>query len=627
MSLSCIILHLLLASTVAASLNSSTTQPLPQMVNSSLVLDIVTGLHQRLEFHNFVFYISQRLLRDTETFSNFFQDFWQTLPFIPVTIIIDNPRSMVGMLSTPCLCFIMTTEWQDPIMELAALSLKSIRYYRTMFLLFPQQEYEDDDYDEFSLSLEENIRLLYDWVWKKQFLNTMLITINNNILLYDPYPTGIVVNKTSNWSLEDIFRMEKLNLKGFAIKTPIRYDLPRVFSLRRYPNKGRVSKLTGTSGKLFGAFIMSINGSFDDKLIHEHEFEPFDLIAFIKMVETKQVEISVHSYTSMINASVGTSYPIGINDWCLMVPYRNSSPEYMFLQKTFHLSSWLLLCFAVLYIMLGIWLCAPPQERDLSLSFLESISSIMQLAPLKLITLPFKRLRFLFVLLFVVGFCLSNIYLTKMASKLTASSEPRQIDSIQDIIDAKLNIMVLGLEYNALLRMNNSPEFLKFVMSVSKPVMDKHRDCLNTTYGYSVSTDRWRFINKQQDFLKKPRFRLTTICSGPFYHVFPLQKDSHLLQPLKDFILAVSQSGYIFFWDEEAFDDALFLGYVQMFKNDHGFTALSINFFLSIYVVWFFGLLLAAVIFLLEVKRVTIWKIHESMAKGVRCLKRKFNGM
>ncbi|KAM7342392.1 uncharacterized protein ACRADG_009836 [Cochliomyia hominivorax] len=614
-------LNLLLLASTASHWNNS-EKAFPQLVNSSFVIDVVSKLHAQVGFRNFVFYISERLHRDTDTATVFFQDFWDAFPIAPTVVINNNSKSMRGILSKPSLCLIMTTEWNDPIMELAALSLKRVRYFETMFLLFPIGISDKFyiNYKDFT-QFNDNIRFIYEWSWRKQFLNTMLITIHNNIYLYDPFPKGTVVNKTDNWTIEDFILPDKLNIKGREIKTPIRFDLPRVFCLRRFPNKGRITRLTGSSGKLLEAFITYINGTFNDSLIHEQEFEPYDVTTFMKQVETKQLEISVHSYTSMMNSTVGTSYPIGINDWCIMVPFRNSSPEHMYLERSFHRNSWFLLCFAVLYITMGIWLCSPLQQHDLSLSFLQSICSLLLIAPLKVITLPIARLRFLFVLLFVVGFCITNMYLSKMASYLTASSDQDQIDTEQDIVEANLNIMMLHDEYNMMLRKNYTNAFLDLIVPVSKQILSKHRDALNTSYGYTVSSDRWVFLNKQQDYLKKPLFRLTSMCIGPYYHVFPLQKDSYLMQPLKDFILAVQQTGYMFFWENEAFDDALFLGYVQMFKIDYNFTPLSIDFFRSLCYVWWLGLTLATLTFVLEVKGFTKATLNRAAEKFLNWLK------
>uniref|UniRef100_A0A1I8MVC7 Ionotropic glutamate receptor C-terminal domain-containing protein n=1 Tax=Musca domestica TaxID=7370 RepID=A0A1I8MVC7_MUSDO len=563
---------------------SNETQAVPQLVNSSFLIDIVSSIHDIYKFHNFVFFISERLTIDTDTAADFFQDFWDTFPTVPVLIMIDNAQVMDGYLSTPSLCLVLTTERDDPVMDVAADSMRGIRYFKTLFILFPIEESDDfyqtfEDYNRFY----ETIRMLYDWVWMKQFINTALITVKNNVFILDPYPTPTLVNITETWQPESFFINYGSDLKGYVINTPIRYDLPRVFYMKR-PRIGARTKhqVTGVSGKIFTAFISTINATFNESWTDGLESEPVDINNIIKMVEEKHLEISMHTYTGLIGDGRATSYPIGINDWCIMVPYRNRSPEHMYLQNGFQQYTWLLICFSILYITIGIWLCSPSQSRDLSLSFLQAICSTILIVPLRVLMAPTLRMHFIFILLFLMGFFITNLYVSKMASFLTTTTEQPQINSVQDVIDAGLKIMIMDYEYDILVS-NNFPEpFMDLLVKANKQVMDDHRDRFNTSYGYSIQSDRWNFLNIQQRYLKKPLFRLSQICLGPYYHVFPLQSDSHLAAPLQSFIMFASQLGLIKCWKNEAFADALYLGYVRMMLVNESLPPLSTNFFRSL---------------------------------------------
>ncbi|XP_065367242.1 uncharacterized protein LOC135960000 [Calliphora vicina] len=587
----------------SASLFNNETLPYPQMVNNSLVIELVMSIQELYGFKNFVFFISERLARDTDTATIFFQDFWDAFPTAPMILIINNPSQMAGFLSTSSLCLILTTERDDPIMELAAFSLKSVRFLKTLFILFPIKKT-----DEFSNSFEQytiiydGIRLLYAWVWKKQFLNTVLITISNNIYTLDPYPIQNIVNKTDNWTATDFFVDYSLNFKGYEVQTMVRHDLPRVFRMSKTPGDQNGNEISGVSGKLFIAFVKTINATFNDTVKQEPDLEALDIRSIIHMVEEKDLEIGVNSYTAMIASLVGASYPMGINDWCIMVPYQNRSPDRVYLQSTFQSYSWYLLLFSVFYITVGIWLCTPSWERDLSLSFLQAICSIVLIAPIKLLSLPYIRLRFLFIMLFIMGFFLTNMYNSKMTSNLTMPTAQPQIHTVEDVITANLQIMMMDYEYEKLKEMNFSQKFLDLIIASTKGELDKHRDRFNSSYGYSIQSDRWLFLNKQQRYLKKPLFRLSSICIGPYYHVFPLQRDSHLAKPLQDFILAASQYGFTSFWQSDAFLDALFMGYVHMIVIDLKPVPLTMAFYRWIWLIWWLGLGLAGCSFILELK-------------------------
>ncbi|KAM7343788.1 ionotropic receptor 56d [Cochliomyia hominivorax] len=612
--------------TSSASLHTNHTKPHPQMVNSTFVIEVVSGLHDVHNFKNFVFFISERLARHTDTSTIFFEDFWDAFPTAPVTIIINNPCRMAGFLSTPSLCLVLTTEKDDPIMELASLSMKEVRYLKTIFILFPIVN-TDKFFNSFAdyTIFNDNIRELYSWVWKNQFLNTMLITIRNNIYILDPYPTPDIVNKTNNWNIEEFFIDYSQDFKGYEVQTMVRHDLPRVFRVTHNARGRRKGEVSGISGKIFMAFLQAINATFNDTLKYKADLETVDINNIINLVEKQNLEIGVNSYTAMLTSMVGSSYPIGINDWCIMVPFQNRSPEHMYVQRGFNDSSWFLIMFSVFYITVCIWICSPSWERDLSLSFLQSICSIILISPLRILSLPYFRLRYLFILLFVMGFFLTNSYTSKMASYLTTPTAQQQIDTVEDVIEAKLHIMMMDYEYEKLFNMNYPKKFLDLIIVGTKSDLDNHRDRFNSSFGYSTQSDRWFFLNKQQIYLKKPLFRLSTICIGPYYHVFPIQRDSHLDKPLQNFIMTASQVGLMSHWESEAFIDAIYMHYVHMILIDLTPLPLTMTFFRLVWIVWWLGLILAGLAFIFEVKGITWKKVKKVVFKGFAWLKVKIS--
>uniref|UniRef100_A0A1I8QC29 Ionotropic glutamate receptor C-terminal domain-containing protein n=1 Tax=Stomoxys calcitrans TaxID=35570 RepID=A0A1I8QC29_STOCA len=611
MALDSAIALLILSSNIASNHKQ---QPPPQMVNNSFVIEIVSSIHERYHFKNFVFYISERLALDTEISNDFFHDFWETFPTVPSMLMINNNQSMAGFLSTPSLCLILTTGFDDPIMKLASVGMRGVRFLKTIFIYFPilsSEAYNLKDYNRFT----EGIRRLYAWIWRKQFINCLLVTVDNNIFIHEPYPTLQIINVTSQWNSSTFFVDYSTDFKGYAIESPVRYDLPRVFFMTgpRYGLGKKQPHLSGVSGILFMVFVNYINASYDESEIDGHEDDPVNLLEIIKMIELKQLEISMNSYTGILGLNIGSSYPIGINDWCMMVPYRNETPAHMYLQRSFRSYTWYLMCFSVFYIALGLWLSTPPSRRDISLSLLQAICSMVMISPMRILNVSSARIRFLFVLLFIMGFFITNLYLTKMASFLTASPEVPQINTVQDVIDAKLPIMIATHEYEIMMSKNFPAEFMALMVPVSKGEMDKHRDKFNNSFGYSIQSDRWDFLNIQQRFMKKPMFHLSEMCMGPFYHIFPMQKDSHLTKPLQKFIMTAFQFGLMSYWNTEAFADALYLDYVTIIVEEDIVLPLSLTFFRSIWMVWWFGLLLSGLAFSLEVKWHLLQRSRESL--------------
>lgn len=595
------------------TIDSNETSAYPQMVNNTFLIEIVSSIHRLYDFHNIVFYISKRLSMDTDTAAEFFHKFWDAFPTVPNIIILDNTEHMKGFLSTPSLSLVFTTERDDPVMEVVAESMGGVRFLKTIFILFPIVETTDfyQSFEEYN-KFYENIRQIYEWVWLNQFTNTALISVHNNVFVHDPYPTSSIINITDNWSARSFFIRYDGDFKGYVINTPVRYDMPRVFYMTRQRQGVRPNHLvSGVSGKIFTAFVRSINATYNESQTDSKENEPFDVFEILSMVESKQLEISMHSYTGMVKSVVGSSYPIGINDWCIMVPFRRGSPEDTFIQNSFHEYTWYLLCFSVIYITVGIWMCSPARHREIGLSFIQAICSILFIVPLRVLMIPNWRTRFIFVLLYIMGFLITNLYISKMASFLTAAPEQPQINTVQDVIKANLHIMVMPYEYAILATYDYPQQFMDLLIQTTKAQLDEHRDRFNTSYGYSTQSDRWNFLNTQQHYLKKPIFHLSNICIGPYYHVFPLQRDSHLMKPLKEFIITALQMGLIKFWKTEAFADALYLGYVQMIMVNETLMPLTISFYRSTWLVWWLGLVISGLIFCLEVKGVTWQKTKE----------------
>lgn len=588
----------------------------PQL-NTTFVIELISAIYELYFFKNFVLYISEQFL-ETESAVKFLDEFFTVFSLVPNVIVVSNdevdPKDfhIDVLVSKPALSLVFTTGPNDIVMTLAAESMKYVRILKTIFILTTTTEL--DAYDEHAESDYANrINETYTKIWREQFLNTILLTVRDNIYILEPYPELKIVNKTQNWLVKDFFIDYYDNLKGYVLNTIILYDLPRVFD-RRYEN-GEL-KISGTSGKLFTTFLKSINVTLADSDVARSPFAPALMGDVIELIDNRTIEMSPHSQTALYAMNhIGTSYPIGINDWCIMVPFYNRSAEHLYLLRSFQNSTWLLVLFAVVYISFALWLCAPQRPKEYSNALLQAICSMLSIAPTTLFNTLNRRMSFLFFNLFILGFITSNWYITKIASYLMTSLPSAQIDTMDDVVRANIRIKVFDYEYERLKSMSAqyTQRFLEQLDIVDKPFMDQHRDTLNTSYGYSTQTDRWKFLNMQQQFLQKPVFRLSDICMGPFHHVFPMYADSHLQIPLKYFILYATQSGLLAYWQKSAFAEALRLRLVKIMLIHEDPRPLSMRFLRPIWYVWWFGLILAGIVFLCEWKHTALVRIKQRL--------------
>ncbi|XP_017072789.1 uncharacterized protein LOC108109026 [Drosophila eugracilis] len=587
------------------------------LLNNSFVLEMFFRITQIYHFKNFIFYISEKLDLNNKDSKEFFYDFWTYFPLAPNLIITrEHPVAipMMQFISTPSLVMVFTTGKDDPIMEVAAQSLHGIRWLKTIFILFPSLQSRDFEVNPESLvHFSAEIKDIYDWVWSKQFINTLLVTIQNNVFVLDPYPTPSVVNRTGVWKAEDFFQKYAKNMKGYVVKTPILYDMPRVFKSDRPTNRYEKNFIHGTSGNLFLGFLEFVNATLLDTTANM-TVDYLNITSLLDLVSLGVYETLIHSLTEITAKNVVSySYPIGINDCCIMVPYRNQSPADQYMREALQENVWILIILFTLYIALAIWLCSPLRPRDLSAAFLQSICTLTYSAPTFILRTPTLRMRYLYILLAIMGIVTSNLYISRMTSYFTTAPPQRQINTVQDVVEANLRIKMLGVEYA---RMAKSPaqyptSFLGQVDLVDKHMLDLHRDPFNTSYGYTVSSDRWRFLDMQQLHLRKPIFRLTDICEGPFYHVYPMHRDTHLRSPMTEYIMIAQQAGLMNHWKREAFWEAVHLHLIQVHLFDEEPMALSLNFFASILRTWTLGLVLSGLAFAAEMK----WYQHVTLKR------------
>ncbi|EDV55229.1 uncharacterized protein LOC6547413 [Drosophila erecta] len=582
------------------------------LLNNMFVLEMFYRITQLYHFKNFVFYVSESLDLNNKASQEFFHNFWTYFPMAPNLIITREHHlgiPMMQFISTPSLVMVFTTGKDDPIMEVAAHYQQGIRWLKTIFVLFPSLESRNFETNPESLAhFTAEIKDVYDWVWRQQFINTLLVTIKDNVFILDPYPTPSIVNRTGAWRAEEFFQKYAKNMKGYLVRTPILYDMPRVFKSDRPSNRYERNFIHGTSGNLFLGFLEFVNATLVDTSATVTD-DYLNMTNLLDLVSHGVYETLIHSFTEITTKHVVSySYPIGINDCCIMVPYRNQSPADQYMHEALQENVWILICLFTLYITAAIYLCSPLRPRDLSAAFLQSICTLTYSVPTFIIRTPTLRMRYLYILLAIWGIVTSNLYISRMTSYFTAAPPVRQINSVADVVAANLRLKMLGNEYE---RMARSPlqypeNYMQQVDLVDKHMLDLHRDPFNTSFGYTVSSDRWRFLNQQQLHLRRPIFRLTDICEGPFYHVFPLHKDSHMRSVMTEYIMIAQHAGLMSHWEREAFWEAVHLHRIHVHLFDEEPMALSLDFFSSVLRTWTLGLILAGLAFAAEMK----WHEH-----------------
>lgn len=557
------------------------------MIDKSLLINLIDGFNDRYKFKNIIFFISENYVKNKNKTARLFVDFWNNLPLKPIIVVVNKTTKILGLINTPSLAIIITTHLDDEIMAIASASLQRLHNIKSIFVLWPLVSIQNN--------LSNVIKDIYSWIWDQQFTKTLIITNWNNIYIMEPYPTLTIINKTDNWHIQDFFVNHVHNMKGYKIYSPICYDLPRVFQYDQ-------NKISGTSARFMETFLKYRNCSLiNNGVCSMKTKQTINLKNMLTEISKGTLEISVHTFMQFFNTLDGSSYPLSIDDFCIIVPFKKKSPEYLHLRIILDDASWYLLIGSLIYLTIALWLCTPPQQRDIGKTFLQSICSLLSLTPLSVVNISTRRMRFVAVLLFILGFILVNIYLSKLASRLTIFISDHQIDTVDDIIEANLSILLLSHEYPIMEAANFPQKFLDLLIIVERSEIDAYRESFNTSFGYTIPTDRWELLNMQQRYLDKPIFRLTTICLGPFYLVYPLRNESHLYSSLKQFTMRTQQSGLQVYWKRATYADILSAEYAKILVGIEEKKPLTLEFFYYIWIIWTIGLIISAIAFTIEI--------------------------
>lgn len=287
----------------------------------------------------------------------------------------------------------------------------------------------------------------------------------------------------------------------------------------------------------------------------------------LKLIEEKEIAISMHSYSSFTANLDGSSYPLFGVDWCVMVPLRKEIPRYLYIVRPLTWKLWILLFFTVIgfsFVLIFFDWILQDNKRLQHGRFGEAIlTSIAFLVRLPL-TFPldsahWKRIIGAYIPIMILGFIISNYYTTLLASFITTTIAEDDINTIDDLIAADIPIMMQ--EYDAEKNFTLSSTTTKIhsiLKKVSPDVFDHHCNTFNQSFAYLLPSDKWNFLAKQQMYSYRPLFKFSEICVSKNTPVsFLMEYDSELHESLKHFILKVFASGLDQYWDARDFEEII----------------------------------------------------------------------
>lgn len=358
-------------------------------------------------------------------------------------------------------------------------------------------------------------------------------------------------------------------------------------------------------------YIKLHNGTLEEyPLNFKCENPDVNLEDILQLIQTKQIEISIHPYGLYNRSAIGGSYSLFSVDWCLIVPIQKEIPRYLYIVRPLNWRTWILILISVFYISLvlnifdwiiedkGVW-----RYGRLGEGVLNAIAFIINIPPtFRLDSAHWKHITGVYIFLLVLGFIVTSYYTTLLASFMTTTVFRDNLNTIDDLIDAGIPIMTQNFDAERLLPRNTSSEKIKSILQIVSPeIYNGHRNKFNQSFAYLASSDRWKFLVKQQQYSQRPMFRFSDICFIQNLPVnFLMEYDSHLGESLKDFIMRVHSSGLVYYWAERDFELAVSMGEMKRYHNQVGASPVTLETLRYVWLLWSVGLTLSAFVFAVE---------------------------
>ncbi|CAD7076988.1 unnamed protein product [Hermetia illucens] len=439
----------------------------------------------------------------------------------------------------------------------------------------------------------------FEYMWENKVLDVVAVFdgegASNQIFTYNPFPSFKVENISSE---EEMFPDKIRDLNGLPITTLIKRDEPRSFKYMDY--RGRM-KFGGYAAKIFLAFLKKHNATLEEYFMPNTTYLNARVLA--NLVTDGHVSISMHPY-AQIGSPYDGSYPTGFISTCIMVPApQEISPE-EYLLVSFPSRLWiLLLVTAIFTLFLNLNLNKLITGKfELGLALLDTICGLV-VQPFGSGTLSNSwKQRCIRITVIIFGFLMASIYGSRLASVFVTKLFQRPLETKEDMIQAKLKILIIRVDFVAICDRIQPQEFQDLMVPTEADVMAAYRTSSNSSYGYAIPDDKAVFYLLQQKYLNRRLDRFSEVCLVRLLHGFFMPINSPFKTTFNRVILQTFQSGLYFKWRQDVFDEAFEAGiFTRQMTVENMETSISVAHLTLAWTILFCGLSCGLVWFFIEI--------------------------
>lgn len=493
----------------------------------------------------------------------------------------------------------LENDLNDEILQIHSHLLKGRHFYISILIIMKAQ----NDF--------EKILKILKHLYREKFVNADVYYRNassqqNEVFGYDTFPEFQVVNKTAlAGNVKKFYSklIDKTDLKGYVFKTPLMQDPPRVI---QYENSIGMPRIQGITYNIMKMTLEYLNGTL--AISQGSEFNRSSIVDMkyvLDQVRNKHVELAGHAYALFdTDAEIQKSYPISVVSWCLMVPIFNKELRTLYPFIPFESTVWLALLFTFVIINAVCYGFLRLHHMDTDKFILINFCKFINTPPPPPKQNP-TELWFDMILngfVYIQSFFLSAFYTSILGSFLAVNIVRNQINSIKDLIELQLPVMIIDYEMEFLLNAEFSLplNFVRLIKPVNSSTFYQHQLNLNRSFAYFTTYDMWHFLNLQQQHMNTPLFRYTDICFGSYHLSFPMIVESPLSRDVEYLMYRIHSSGLYFYHEKMSFEYALRAGLVHYRHIYSTFQTVGYNHLKLIWGMLLVGLFVALLRFLYE---------------------------
>jgi len=171
------------------------------------------------------------------------------------------------------------------------------------------------------------------------------------------------------------------------------------------------------------------------------------------------------------------------------------------------------------------------------------------------------------LLLFVIGFVLSNLYVALLSMMLTTKLYQRPIENLADLKAANVNILLQTHNIGPSSIYGSSEELRERFLLVEESLHKEKRNGLDTHYAYVDSEDRMDFYLYQQKFLRRRRMKKLSNPVGYTWAVQVIRQNWVLESYYNDHVQRLFETGLQHKLMDDVHELAIRAGFLHFFPT------------------------------------------------------------